>query len=635
MTNWKDFSAEVNSNLRKKDLNALNVNVVELINNLNNFPKNEAWFLVKKIYNEYKNDYRINNSLGMLIPVNYQNLPNKEEAWVIFEEIPYNVEHIFENNIKIWLISQLQYRSDTLPAGKIWNILEGFSNDKNPEVRGEAGYTICEYIAQCEDFPKYKAWNKIKILIKDPKKNVKERILTAFSSFYSDLPKTEIWDLTLILSKQKSKKIKDGCLNVAIEKSKDLVKTNDYLNASKNLEYMLNELRRCSRFAWIRISYMVILLIIGIYLVKDTWIYLFNTMPYVFVGIGLLLLLIWKFLKLKLEKYMIFLYTILFIIPIFFLFPLPYVFLSYIFHINLNIITVVFLGIIPTFLFIIYIFGHIGLTIKLMNKNMRYSLAEGLSNYYIGRYYIRMYIDSENSKIKLNYLNKAIKKFSISNNCYNRLLFGFKDELSLCPYCLNFYQGINCYEELLRAPNPKKSDIDDLEKKINKSTAIMNETNKGSDRLNLLLNELFKATNILFELQKKRQKISDSDSIDRMRTDNEIKKKSNDIDKIIQKIDNIISDVEDQNLSLIIEIMKEKRTELDNISLNIKKEGFNGFNKYYAGEKYNLAQIILFIIGIIFISVSVLYSSTTNLLIGISGILGSIIMSLAKFKRQT
>jgi hypothetical protein len=276
-------------------------------------------------------------------------------------------------------------------------------------------------------------------------------------------------------------------------------------------------------------------------------------------------------------------------------------------------------------------FRHINISIKLITKNPRYNLANGLYNYYIGRYYIQKYIDSKDSKVKLKFLKNAIKKFSKATESYNKLLFGFKDELSICPYCLNFYQGINIYENLLR--KPKDSSIKELEKKIDKSISVMEETNKGSNRLNQLLKELLNITKVLVELQKKRQNISHYDSVDKMEIDKEIKEKSNEIDKKIEKIDLIISEIEDQNLPLIIEIMKKKRAELDYLSVNIKKEGFKGFDKFYADEEYSLIGILLFIIGIAMLFSGILYSLEYLLIGAILSVLGTVILYFVKIKK--
>lgn len=354
---------------------------------------------------------------------------------------------------------------------------EKISEDDDAKIRGEAGYTLCEYIAESENFPKEDAWNYIKSLLRNPEKIVKERILTAFSDFYLGLPKDELWSLTLKLSKENSKRIRDNCLNVAIEKSKDQIKVKDYLNASITLELILKELNTCSRIRWTRFILVGILFAMGIFIVKDTWIFVLNDMPYLFIGIALLLLLFWKALKLKADKFIILIYLTIFGLPIFLLFPLPYVILNNIIPISPMIHNIIVFGLIPSLIIPLIIFGYTNVSIKLITKTPRYNLGYGLYNYYIGRNYVQKYIQSNNSKMKLKYLKKAINKFKKATKNYNKLLFGFKDELSLCPYCLNFYQGLNIYEDLLR--KPKSSDIEDLEKKINQSILIMEETNRG------------------------------------------------------------------------------------------------------------------------------------------------------------
>ncbi len=465
---------------------------------------------------------------------------------------------------------------------------------------------------------------------KNPKKIVQQRILSAFSDFYSELPKKKVWNITIDLSKVKSKKIKDNCLNVAIEKSKNQVKSKDYLNASSTLKQILNELNNCSKFGWIRFVFLSILLFIGIYLVKDTWIYVLNNMLYLFLGIVVLLLIFWKLLKLKVGTYMILFYFAIFALPILLLFPMPFVILNWIIPIAPTSYNIIIFGIIPSLIIPFMIFPYINNSIKLITRNQRYNLANGLYNYYIGRDYIQKYIDSE-SKVKLEFLKDAIKKFSKATESYNKLLFGFKDELSICPYCLNFYQGINIYENLLR--KPKDSSVKDLEKQIDQSISIMEETNKGSNRLNQLLKELLNFTKVLVELQKKRQNISHYDSMEKMEIDKEIKEKSFEIDKKIEKIDIIISEIEDQNLPLIIEIMKKKRAELDDLSVSLKKEGFKGFDKYYAGEEYSLIGILLLIIGIAMLFIGGLYSPA-YLLIGVTlSVIGSVIMFFVKIKK--
>ncbi len=629
-TFWNELSNEIEFNLSNDNFIELNNNINALFCRFDELPSNEAWNLALKVYTKYKNNLTISLNFIMGITTNFNILPNNEEAWILYKEIPTHIDLFFKNDAKYWQISYLQENSDKIPAKKVWNLLKLSSEDIDPKIRGETGYTICEYIGKSNKFPQ-NAWDIINILLKDPEKMVKQRILSAFSDFYSDLPKEKVWNLTIDLSKEKSKKIRDGCLTVAIEKSKNQVKSKNYLNASNTLDQLLKQSNYCFKFGWTRFIFLGILLFIGLYLVKDTWIYILNNIPYLLAGIILLLLVLWKLLKFKREKYLILFYVVIVALPILLLFPLTYVILNFFISLSPNVYNIIFFGLIPSFIIPFMIINHITISIKLVTRDPKYNLANGLYNYYIGRYYVQKYISSKNSKVRLNFLKHAIKEFKKATDNYNKLLFKFNEELKICPYCLNFYQGIHIYENLLR--KPKESSIKDLENKIDMSILVMEETKNGSSRLTQILKELLDITKVLFRLKKERQNIIQYDSVDRIKIDKEIKEKSNEIDEKIEKIDMIISDIEDQNLPLIVEIMREKREELDHINTDIKREGFKGFDKYYAGEEYSLLGILLFIVGLAMSIIGGAYSSV-YLLAGLTfSIIGAIILYFAKIKK--
>lgn len=630
MTFWNQIKNKIAINGSKNDSHALNDNIRELFNNFKEIPQIEAWNLVKKVYNEYEYDYMMNMALAIGITDNFDIIPDKKEAWDIFENIPNNIDPILKTDAIIFMISQLRYNAKKINAKKAWNFLEKRSNDNDPQIRGETGFALYEFIIENKQFPKAEAWNKIESLLSDPNKNVKEKIVNGFSYFYSDLPKDKIWDLTLKLSKTQSKKVKEASLNVAIEKSREQVKTKDYLNASMTLKQILKELNSCYRIGLLRFFLLGLIFVLGIYIVKDIWLYVLNQMPYFLIGIALLMLIFWKILKLKSDKYMVLIYFTIFVLPIMLLFPLPYVILNFIHPISLTIYNLIIFALIPSFVLSFIMFSHINVSIKLISKNPRQYLAEGLCNYYTGRYYVQCYINSKDYENKLDYLKKAIKKFSKATDCYNKLLFGFENELSICPYCLNFYQGIDIYENLLR--EPKDSNVKELEKNIENSIKIMENTSKGSEKINKLLNELLKVTKLIVELEKERKKFSELDSINRIKIDSKMKEKGKDIEKIIMEIEIIISNIEDQKLPLIIEIMNEKKSELSDLSLELKKEGYHGFNKYYSKERYSKIGIIILTIGIILAVMGSLFTST-YIIIGVTiSIIGSFITAFAKIK---
>ena len=98
MTFWDGISAEIRSNLSKKDSNALNDNIRELFNRFSDVPGDEAWNLAIKVYNEHQHHYMLNIAFSGAIPANFNILPNKDEAWDILKQIPNNVDPIMKND---------------------------------------------------------------------------------------------------------------------------------------------------------------------------------------------------------------------------------------------------------------------------------------------------------------------------------------------------------------------------------------------------------------------------------------------------------------------------------------------------------------------------------------------------------
>ncbi len=65
----------------------------------------------------------------MGIATNFNILPNKEEAWTLYNQIPTNIHPIFKNETNVLLVSYLQENSDKIPVNKVWNLLKIFSED--------------------------------------------------------------------------------------------------------------------------------------------------------------------------------------------------------------------------------------------------------------------------------------------------------------------------------------------------------------------------------------------------------------------------------------------------------------------------------------------------------------------------
>jgi hypothetical protein len=73
--------------------------------------------------------------------------------------------------------------------------------------------------------------------------------------------------------------------------------------------------------------------------------------------------------------------------------------------------------------------------------------------------------------------------------------------------------------------------------------------------------------------------------------------------------------------------------ELDYLNVNLKKEGFKGFDKFYASEEYSSIGILIFIIGIAMLFSGILYSLEYLLIGAIFTVLGTVILYFVKIKK--
>lgn len=597
---WKQISSKIEQSLEKCDKKQLDTNIRNLFNNFEYLPPNDAWDLAKKAYYTNKNYTPLNMALGIGISNNYHIIPDQDEAWDIFIKIPDNVDEIIRDKTKYFLISDLQGISDSINPLKVFNLLKDYSTDKDPEVRGEVGYTLSEYIALNPAFPTKEGWSILEKLLHDPNPKVKERTLRGLSDFYHDLPHKDVEKYGLDLLKENSKPIKEVSLDIAIQSAKEHAERREYSKASENLKIALNNLKYYSWGGIIGFIILIFFFVFLIYIVKDTWVFIFYNASYLMIVPIMISFILWKILKLDISRKMIILFSLTTFIPVLFLYPLLFVFISYLFSLTPKINIFFIIGIIVSTIFVSLIIPYqiiqiIGNFYSNIQKSQKYHLGIGLYNYFKGRKYIQFYLNSKISDEKLNYLKKAIEKFAISVKSYNKLQFGLEKELSLCPYCLNFYQGLEIYEKSFR--EPKKSEIKKLEIKIEKSRLILNETGDGSQTLNIALNELLKTMEILVKLKEKAKKSPTADVADKIQIDREIMEKSKEIDDIIQNINNIISEIEFHDLPLILEILRSKSDEMSYLSEKTQK-GINGYNQMFLKDKYNKTGIIALLIGI-------------------------------------
>lgn len=633
---WEGISSKIECHMKINDIEALLSDIGELFSNFENLDPDKAWELAKKVYNNYKDYYPIVRLFITGIPLNYHLLPNKTEAWQIFVGIPDYLDPLIREDSEEYLLLMLQGENDTLDILKVWKLLKKGSEENSPKVRGEAGYTICEYIALNKDFPSEKGWEIIDVLLNDPENKVKERVLQGLSDFYQELPQDKVEKYGLNLLNENSKEIKEVSLEIAIQSAKVQAEKRDYEQAIKSLKIVLSHFKSYFRRVMFGLSIIMLLFIFLIYIIKDLWVFILFNAPFLLLVPILTIFVLWKLLKLEISSKMIVLYFFTTFIPIFFLYPLFYAIVSFILSLTPEVNVYLILGIILSTIMVSLTIPHrINMLIlngtKLLRKSHKYHVAIGLYNYFNGRKYIVNYLEAGNSEDKLKYLKKAIEKFSKSVNSYNKLKFGLEEELILCPYCLNFYQGLEIYEKSFN--NPKQSEVIKLERKIEKSRIIMNDTGKGSQKLNDSLNEFLKTIQIQVKLEGSLKKSSDSDVSDKIRIDKQIKDKSKEIDNIIRNINNIISEIESHDLPIVLEILKSKTDEISGLN-EFTQKGLLGYNTLFIKKKHNKISILAFILGIFTIILGSLLSSIGLVTFGtICTVVSGIIMGYTLLKK--
>lgn len=541
-------------------------------------------------------------------------------------------------------------------------------NHPNPKLRAEAAYVISKEVLLSNNNDEDKKLKIINKFLNDISDTVSDKTFLAIGESYTELKniqlKTKLEELVLSASERRSINVKNGRLLIAIQIAKEFAEKRDYKKASDSLKQSLNDPRYklldltqniaklrlfvdVLFFCSVNFSFILTFFIFPTFLFFGLLIYhliplsqftqirFFSLIIVLLLGNYLFLKYFVNTEKLKYPKIQFFkpFKTVPLIFSIFLVYFSMLIIIATLSSTHPGLLLYFFPDLlICTLFYVLSLFGAYFSTF-LNSKYLHLAvLSNGLLNYFKGRYYISFYLKSNNSFDELKYLEIAIDSFQKSNKNYENLFINLGNELSLCPYCLNFYQGIQVYEKTLREPEDPK--IGKMRQNLINAAIIMNKTGKGSERLNNIMDELFKAATLIVELKKKRLKFTESDSIDRTRIDNEIRKQSEEINLIIKKMDVIIAEIEDADLPIVIDIIKYKKNELGLISKEVSDSGVNGVKKYFSRKKLNIAGIILFIFSIILLIMGGIYSSDYLATGIIFTITGTIILYFIKIKTE-